>query len=167
MCQGQLRPSAGYAPDRPDEYDFIALGTLPAWFGGFGYLLFQKFLRRYLAPAAAALLGASLLLAFFSGNLPLMYAAAALYGVGFGLFNPGMALLVADRSRMADEVPRMISLHIAMNGFGQFFTVYILKGIRTLLGYSSVGYDWLGAGVLILVLCCIYLLLDRRLCPEN
>ena len=57
-----------------------------------------------------------------------MYAAAALFGVDFGFSNPGMALLVADRSRMADEVPRMISLHIAMNGFGQFFTVYILKG---------------------------------------
>ena len=96
-----------------------------------------------------------------------MYAAAALYGLGFGLFNPGLALLVADRSRSADEVPRMLSLHLALNGFGQFFTVYALKGIRMLLGYSSVGYDWLGAGVLILSLCFLYLLLDRRLSPES
>ena len=58
-----------------------------------------------------------------------MYAAAALYGLGFGLFNPGLALLVADRSRSADEVPRMLSLHLALNGFGQFFTVYALKGL--------------------------------------
>lgn len=72
---------------------------------GFGYVLFQKFLRRYTAPVTAALMGASLLIAFFSRNLPLMYAAAALYGLGFGLFNPGLALLVADRSRAADEVP--------------------------------------------------------------
>jgi hypothetical protein len=56
-----------------------------------------------------------------------MYAAAALYGLGFGLFNPGLALLVADRSRSADEVPRMLSLHLALNGFGQFFTVYAQK----------------------------------------
>ena len=125
MCQRQLRPSAGYVSDGPAEYDFISFSLCCSFFR---------------------------ILAFFSGTLPLMYAAAALYGVGFGLFNPGMALLVADRSRMVDEVPRMLSLHIAMNGFGQFFTVYILKGVRTLLGYNSVGYDWLGAGVLIVVL---------------
>jgi hypothetical protein len=51
-------------------------------------------------------------------------------------------------------VPRMLSLHLALNGFGQFFTVYVLKGLRTVLGYGSIGYDWLGAGVLILVCNC-------------
>jgi MFS family permease len=86
---------------------------------------------------------------------------------GFGFFNPGMALLVADRSRMPDEVPRMLSLHLALNGFGQFFTVYVLKGLRTVLGYGSIGYDWLGAGVLILALCFAYVLLDHRLSPED
>ena len=126
---------------------FQALGTLPAWFGGFGFLLFSR----------------------------------VLFGIGYGLIFPMVsaaitdlfsgdkraALLVADRSRAADEVPRMLSLHLALNGFGQFFTVYVLKGIRMLLGYSSVGYDWLGAGVLILALCFLYLLLDRRLSPES
>ena len=85
-----------------------------------------------------------------------------MFGLGFGFFNPGLALLVADRSRMADEVPRMLSLHLALNGFGQFFTVYVLKGLRTVLGY-----DWLGAGVLILALCFAYVLLDHRLSPEG
>ena len=137
MCQGQLRPSAGYAPDRPDEYDFIALGTLPAWFGGFGYLLFQKFLRRYLAPAAAALLGASLLLAFFSGNLPLMYAAAALYGVGFGLFNPGMALLVADRSsRILPVVGEVIFSLLTMPLVYYFFEFFFKENLDTLDHYD-------------------------------
>ena len=56
-----------------------------------------------------------------------MYAAAALYGLGFGLFNPGLALLVADRSRAADEVPRMLSLHLALNGFGQFLQYMSLR----------------------------------------
>ena len=82
---------------------------------------------------------------------------------GLWLLQSGMALLVADRSRMADEVPRMLSLHLALNGFGQFFTVYILKGLRTVLGYGSIEYDWLGAGVLILALCFAYVLLDHRL----
>lgn len=96
-----------------------------------------------------------------------MYAAAALFGVGFGFSNPGMALLVADRSRMADEVPRMLSLHLALNGLGQFCTAYVMKGLRLVLGYRSIGNDWLTAGVLILVLCCVYLLLDRRPSPGS
>jgi hypothetical protein len=135
--------------------------------GGFVFVWFQQLLRRYTVPVAAALLGASLLLAFFSRSIPLMYVAAAVFGLGFGFFNPGMALLVADRSRMPDEVPRMLSLHLALNGFGQFFTVYVLKGLRTVLGYGSIGYDWLGAGVLILALCFAYVLLDHRLSPEG
>ena len=99
--------------------------------------------------------------------MPLMYVAATVFGMGFGFLNPGLALLVADRSRMADEVPRMLSLHLALNGFGQFFTVYVLKGLRTVLGYGSIEYDWLGAGVLILALCFAYVLLDHRLNPED
>ena len=89
--------------------------------GGFVFVWFQQPLRQYTVPVAAALLGASLLLMFFSRSMPLMYVAAAVFGMGFGFLNPGLALLVADRSRMADEVPRMLSLHLALNGFGQFF----------------------------------------------
>ena len=75
---------------------FQALGTLPAWFGGFGFLLFSRVLfgigyglifpmvsaaitDLFSGDKRAALMGASLLIAFFSRNLPLMYAAAALY----------------------------------------------------------------------------------------
>ena len=117
-----------------------------------------KRLGRKLMWCMSLLMAIALFMVFAAKSLPLVYAAAVLFGIGYAIRNPAAITFV---SGMVDNrtVPVAVSLNQGLSALGMFCTPMIINSISGIFGGDSRS-AFLIAAIGMAVMAALYLLIN-------
>lgn len=116
--------------------------TIFAFIAGLIFGTLQKKARRYMAIISTGLVGLALTLLCFVQYLPLFVMCGAIFGMGFGFYNPTYNLLIAGTAAKPKFGSQAIAIYTSCVGLGQFLSPYLVSGIRKLLNLNMPRAEW-------------------------
>ena len=138
-----------------DAANVLSTFTALSFVAGLIYVLFAKAFKRFTPVVAILLVGIAFAIATVAPSLPVLFAAAAIFGLGFGFTNPALTLKAASCVTNPSKTPMAISIYVCATGVGQFLSAYILTFVTGTLGLNMTRADWQVASVAIIVGCVI------------
>lgn len=116
--------------------------TIFAFIAGLVFGTLQKKTRRYMAIISTGLVGLALTLLCFVQQFPLFIICGAIFGLGFGFYNPTYNLLIAGTAAKPKFGSQAIAIYTSCVGLGQFLSPYLISGVRKLLGLNIPRAEW-------------------------
>ena len=138
-----------------DAANVLSTFTALSFVAGLIYVLFAKVFKRFTPVIAILLVGIAFAIAAVAPSLPVLFAAAAIFGLGFGFTNPALTLKAASCVTDPSKTPMAISIYVCGTGVGQFLSAYILTFITGTLKLNATRADWQVASISIIVGCAI------------
>ena len=138
-----------------DAANVLSTFTAFSFVAGLIYVLFAKVFKRFAPVIAILLVGAAFAIAVAAPSLPVLFAAAVVFGLGFGFTNPALTLKAASCVTEPSKTPMAISIYVCGTGVGQFLSAYILKFVTGALNLTGSRADWQVASVAISTGCVI------------
>jgi len=143
--------------------------TIFAFIAGLIFGSIQKRAKRFMAVIATGLVGLALMLGRYVNSVPLFMCTAAIFGLGFGFYNPTYNLLIASTAAKPKYGSQAITIYTSCVGIGQFSYPYLISWITRGLHLTAPRSEWrvTSTGLVILVSCAlIYILVtgsrDRK-----
>ncbi|KNZ42477.1 MFS transporter [Acetobacterium bakii] len=143
----------------------LTVFTAGAFAFGLLYGNTSKYLKQYSASFGALFVGLSFIILIAANSMTMLMVGAAIFGIGFGTFNPAVTIAVAGSAVKPKYAALAISVYIAGTGLGQFFSPYILKFLRGALNLTSTRADWQIAAVVLItgsIISMIFVALNSR-----
>ncbi|WP_371374802.1 MFS transporter [Sporomusa aerivorans] len=140
--------------------------TTGAFAAGLFYGRIARIAGRYTAALAVGLVGLAFLLLIRVHTYPLFVLAGIIFGLGFGIYNPALTLLVVG-SAHPSTATLAVSVYIAFQGIGQFLSPIVLLYITTALGLHGPLAAWTVAGPALLAASMVIILLTALLKPKH
>jgi len=123
----------------------LATGCAGLFYGRGTSRIFGKFT----VPLCLALFGIAFLILTNTNTVAMYLAAAIIFGLGFGTFNPDMYTIVV-RSVPRAAATLAVSIFVGFTNFGQFLSPMGLKLITDILGLTGPKAAWIVAGPLLI-----------------
>ena len=95
-----------------------------------------------MAIISTGLVGLALTLLCFVQQFPLFIICGAIFGLGFGFYNPTYNLLIAGTAAKSKFGSQAIAIYTSCVGLGQFLSPYLISGVRKLLGLNIPRAEW-------------------------
>ena len=138
--------------------------TIFAFIAGLIFGSLHKKTQRYMAVISTGLVGLALAILCFAQNFPLFIMCGAIFGLGFGFYNPTYNLLIAGTAAKPKFGSQAIAIYTSCVGLGQFLSPYLINGVKKLLNLNVLRAEWkitafstlclvLGAVIYIIVTC--------------
>ena len=124
--------------------------TGAAFVTGLLYGHIARILKRMDIAFASACVGVSFVMLISAHTYVMFLAAACVFGVGFGTYNPSIAIRAAASATQRQYAPLAISLYVSGTGVGQFLSPYATKLARQVFQLTTPRADWIIAAVSIL-----------------
>lgn len=105
--------------------------------------IFKKFTLSF----ALALYSVTFIVLVFAGTFPMFIVGAALFGLGFGTYNPEFTLKIFRSSPVAPSI--CIGIYLAGTGLGQFLSPIVLAPFAKLFGITGPRAGWYIAAVVL------------------
>lgn len=109
--------------------------------------VFLRLFQSYTTTAGAIMLGCGLLIGYFATSLPMMFAAAIVFGFGFQVYNAAFVLSLATSVTKPIHVAYATSIFMAFNGIGQYLSSVVVPLISANVFAGNLRGDWLIAFV--------------------
>lgn len=138
-----------------DAANVLSTFTAFSFIAGLIYVLFAKLFKRFTPVVAILLVGIAFAVAVAAPSLPVLFVAAAIFGLGFGFTNPALTLKAASSVTNPSKTPMAISIYVCATGVGQFLSAYVLKFITNTLNLTAIRADWQVASIAIIIGCVI------------
>lgn len=125
-----------------------SVNTLFAFLAGLVFGALQKATRRYMAVISTGLVGLALVGLCFVQAIPLFVVGGAIFGLGFGFYNPTYNLLIASTAAQPKFGAQAIAIYTSCVGLGQFLSPYLINGIKTALNLTIPRAEWVITGTI-------------------
>jgi MFS family permease len=135
--------------------------TIFAFIAGLAFGALQKKTKRYMAIISTGLVGVALVLGCLVQSVPLFMVCAALFGLGFGFYNPTYNLLIASTAAKPKYGSQAIAIYTSCVGLGQFLSPYLVDWVKQLVGLTAARSEWMITGtctVVLVVLATLYII---------
>lgn len=132
-------------------------------------LLFGKIsllLRRFTIALAVGLVGLSFLILLNVNTYTMFLVAGAIFGLGFGIYNPAITLLVIGSAHKS-AATRALSYFVALLGVGQFLSPITLSFITKIIGLKGVLAAWTVAAPTLLIAAVVLILVIAFSKPQE
>lgn len=107
----------------------------------------KRILKKFTLPVAIALFAVCFVILISAGSISVFYAAAIVFGLAFGTYNPEMTLTVIGSSPVPPSVS--MGIYLAGTGFGQFLSPVLLTPVAKVFGIEGLRAGWyVAAGIL-------------------
>ncbi|HWR09399.1 MFS transporter [Sporomusa sp.] len=136
--------------------------TSGAFATGLLYGKIAQIFREYTAALAVGLVGLAFLILVHVHTYPLFVIAGIVFGLGFGIYNPALTLLVVGSAHQS-AATLAVSIYIALQGVGQFLSPIVLAFVTKILGFHGPKAAWLVAGPTLIVTCAVIILVTALL----
>lgn len=125
--------------------------TLATFFAGLAYgPITSRMLKRYTVVGAVVLIGLAFVILLNANGYTQYLAGAAVFGIGFGTYNPEVIIRVMSTVRKS-AASIAIGIYIACQGVGQFLSPIILAVLIKVLGLTGSKAAWEIAAYTLLV----------------
>jgi MFS family permease len=114
----------------------IAVGLLLGWLA--------RILKNFTLAFALFLLAFGFVLSSFANTVVMFTIASAIWGMGFGTFNPTVALKIIGSVPKAAATPALALLNCAM-GVGQFISPMVYSNFNRVIGIEGPRASWMVA----------------------
>ena len=135
--------------------------TVCAFIAGLVFGSLHQKTKRYMAVISTGLVGLALVLGCIVQNVPLFVLTAAIFGFGFGFYNPTYNLLIASTAAKPKYGSQAIAIYTSCVGLGQFLSTYIIAGVKSLIGLTAARAEWKITGtatVILVILALLYII---------
>lgn len=136
-----------------------------AFVAGIFYGKIAKIFGQYTTALAVGLVGLAFSMLIKVHTYPLFLAAGVIFGLGFGIYNPRVILLVVGSSHKS-AVTLALSVYIALQGVGQFLSPIVCSFVTGLLGLRGPHAAWIVAGPTLLLVCVFIILATALIKPK-
>lgn len=116
--------------------------TIFAFIAGLIFGSLHKKTQRYMAVISTGLVGLALAILCFAQNFPLFIMCGAIFGLGFGFYNPTYNLLIAGTAAKPKFGSQAIAVYTSCVGLGQFLSPYLINGVKKLLNLNVLRAEW-------------------------
>lgn len=87
-------------------------------------------------------MGLALAILCFAQNFALFIMCGAIFGLGFGFYNPTYNLLIAGTAAKPKFGSQAIAVYTSCVGLGQFLSPYLINGVKNLLNLNVLRAEW-------------------------
>ena len=126
--------------------------TIFAFIAGLVFGALQKKTKRYMAVISTGLVGLALVLGCLVQSVPLFMVCAAIFGLGFGFYNPTYNLLIAATAAQPKYGSQAIAIYTSCVGLGQFLSPYMIAAVKQALNLTANRSEWLITSVTTVIL---------------
>lgn len=116
--------------------------TIFAFIAGLIFGSLHKRTQRYMAVISTGLVGLALAILCFAQNFALFIMCGAIFGLGFGFYNPTYNLLIAGTAAKPKFGSQAIAVYTSCVGLGQFLSPYLINGVKNLLNLNVLRAEW-------------------------